>query len=307
MEFYILRSSFFSLFVLLTMLFLGGCGATTPHPSSISKMASQKPFWVEHPEELSAFEAVGMSGVNFQGMHTQRVEAMAQARELLAQRIDSYVKSVETRKTQARDQEMKESYISTTEAITNVLLSGSYQADAYIDERQNFYVLVRIKPTPAIMRLLGEFTPHEKALPPLQTKPFSISALLQRRCYAPSILRQIVTKAPMHDGKPLWFFRPNEYAKGMVSLGIAEKLSDTDFTGQRDAALSLAKAAIAKRIDLQLRSYNQLKRIVVHEELGEELSWEIATHTQARIEDVEIEDIWMSPQTCELYLLTTKK
>lgn len=307
MEFYTLRSRVFPLFTIVVALFLAGCGATTPHPASTSEASSEKPFWVKHPEELSAFEAVGMSGVNFQGMHTQRAEAMAQARELLAQRIDSYVKSVETQRTQARNGQMKKSYISTTEAISNVLLSGSYQADAYIDERENLYVLVRVKPTPAILRLLGESAPHERALPPLQTKPFEISALLQRRCYAPSILRQITTKAPMHDGKPAWFFRPNENIQGMASIGIAEKISDTDFVGQRNSAFILAKTAIAKRIAMQLHSYNQLKQIVVHDERGEELVWELTTHTQAKVDNIVVKDSWMSPQTCELYLLVGEK
>lgn len=266
------------------------------------------PYWVKEPEKLSPFEAIGMSPVNFQGMYIQRSEAITQAREKLSQRIHAYVKSVEEKKLRAYNSQVQKSYKSTTEVITKLLLNDSYQADAYIDPNNTLYVLVRVKSTSQLKKILGnEFTPKVNYLSSLKTSHFSIEPLLERRCYNENILRQLITKYPMYHNKPIWFYRPNYKNKYIADIGIAEQVSDTEFIKQKDMAEMLAKSSIAKRMNTQINSYNRFQKVVLHNELGETFDWYIKTQSRTKVDDVTIKDIWMNPVNCELYIWAIKK
>ncbi len=295
----------------LLIFFLNAC-EKTPTPPSINNTSHfheiKTPYWMQESQKLTPFEAVGMSPVNFQGMHVQRTEAITHAREILAQRIHSYISSVEEKKLKVSGSIIQKSYSSITKAITEVLLHNSYQADAYIDEKNTLFVLVRVKLSPEIQKILGGFkTIKEQHLPSLKTKYFRIEPLLKRRCYAKSILLQIQTKYPMYHKKPIWFYRPNYDSKNITGIGIAEQVSSTNFILQKNTAEMLAKLSIVKRVHTFINSYNKFQKIVLHDEVGKIFDWRTETKSADKMDNVAVKDIWMSPVTCELYIWSSEK
>ena len=307
----ILKSKIVVISVFFLIFFLNACEKTptTPSINNTSQLHEIKaPYWIQEPQKLTSFEAVGMSPVNFQGMHVQRTEAITHAREILAQRIHSYIGSVEKKKLKVSGSIMQKSYLSITEAITEVLLHNSYQADAYTDKKNNLFVLVRVKFSPEIQKILGDYkTIKERQLTSLRTKHFSIEPLLKKRCYSKSVLLQIQTKSPMYHEKPIWFYRPNYDSKNITGIGIAEQVSSTNFISQKNTAEMLAKLSIVKRVHTFINSYNKFQKIVLHDKVGKIFDWRTETKSADKVDNVVVKDIWMSPVTCELYIWSSEK
>lgn len=293
------------LFFVFIVFLLNGCVPSSPSVEHSTKKSQQNkaPFWITHPELLTPFEAVGKAKSSFAGMHMQQIEATNKAREILAQRIKSYIKVMEEQDLFANDEQLKKRYVSSTEVMTDVMLQYTYQADAYIDERDTLYVLIRIEHSPELDMIFNHLQQtQEKPLEPLHSSPFSIEPLLHRRCYPPAILQQIKTKAAMFNNYPVWFYRPSP--KG--SIGIAEKTSGATLASQKKAAITFAKSVMQRKTDLQMNSYYKLQKVLMHDEVSKDIHWNLSAKSSGTVHDVVISDIWMDPKQCDLYIWMIK-
>jgi len=294
MECFIVRGkSFYFVFLLI---FFSACTQTELKPPYKTKQTYQKPLWLTNPKLLTAFQAVGFSPPNFQGMQIQRTQAMAKAREILSQRISCKIISYLKNKVQTNKKSSKKNYASDITSISKHLLQNSYQADAYLDERGNLYLLMQINKGIDTKNILSN----------LETTPFSIKPLLARRCYAKETLLKIQTKAPMYHDKPLWFYRPNKDANTIRGIGIAEKVQNSTLDSQKKVATTLAKLTLAQRKNLRINSIDNLSTVVSHDELEQIEDWHTRTKTRSKITNVRLLDLWMDPQQCELYVLVKK-
>ena len=287
----------FFLSCLLIFLVLG-CAKPKPEKSFA-------PQWVTDFESLNSFQAVGFSMPNFQGMHLQKMEAMIKARSLLGEKITSFITIEYYRRVENNANYHKEYDSSQATNISKLILANSYQKDAYFDKNANLYILLEIENTPELQKILGTKINFNVQLLKLKTYLYTQDALLKRRCYSQEILKTIKTKYPLYNGYPIWFFRPNiENKHG--TIGIAEKLEDSSLESQKKVSLTLAKIALAKRNQIQIKSLYELSTILIHNEEVLNAVNKIVTNSQSNIKTVTIKDIWMDPNQCELYTWISK-
>jgi hypothetical protein len=270
-----------------------GCAKPKPHYNT-------PPEWLNNPDKLTSFEAVGSAKPNFQGMHIQRMEAILKARTILAQKITSYITYRYYQNLKTSSNRFKKYDYSVVTNISKLLLQNSYQKDAYIDKDSTLYVLVEVKNSPKLASILKENIQTGIKPQKLKTYKYSADELLKRRCYDKKTLLNIKTKYPLFMGKPIWFYRPN--MEGSGEIGIAEQYENSSFESQKEVALTIAKAQLAKRKKLQIDSLYRLSSIFLHNEMGEEDMEKIQTRSRANIKNILLKDIWIDPKQCEVYV-----
>ncbi|MCW8895239.1 MAG: LPP20 family lipoprotein [Sulfurimonas sp.] len=286
---------------LLIFLFTG-CSLTV-QPEV--KQNEQLPTWVNSFEPL---RAVGSSEVNFQGIYSQRLEAMNKARNDLAHNLRSYITSVFDSESKTQGEKISNKSSDKVTALSEIFLNESYQVDAYFDKNARLYVLVESSKE-KIDRLIGNTKAkktHKTALSVLKTRPFDKDELMKSRCYAPNILKTITTKSSLYQNKPVWFFRPNQNGV-MGSVGIAEKEEKRTFEEQKRVALSLAKASLEKRLKTQIISEHEVLKIVNGDTSGEIFETSSVVKSASKVQPSVEKDIWLDPYSCELYVWSVAK
>lgn len=273
------------LFLFLGFLLLG-CNKT-PSP----KKESSLPAWVNTPSQT---QSVGSSVPNFQGTYMQHTNAVNMAKSDIAHTVKSKISSM------LQDESLVTSSLAAKkskdkiEALSNIVMSHSYQADAYFDNDGKLFVLLE-----------GGWSSVGKKsalLPELSTRPFDKQELVQSRCYAPAVLESIHTKSSLFQDKPVWFFRPKLSSRDGV-VGIAEKEEKMTFEQQKRVAVALAQASLARDRALQVKSQNELLKVVdgdVHGQVYE--SFMMTKSASAKVDELRIIDIWLDPKSCELFV-----
>ena len=261
--------------------------ACSPGPS---KQDNEKPYWLKSQNSLDSFYAVGSASVNFQGMYMQRNEAVNKAKAELAHSIESYITSKYKNSSNVSTNHKSFKSIEKIQALSKAFLHNSYQVDAYLDEDRILYVLVK-----------NPKTKQKLNLRPLKKEKYDNTDLIQSRCYSKDVLKSIKTKYPLHNSKPIWFYRPNENSK-LATIGIAEKEEYVSFAQQQRVAYSLAKSALSKRQRTQMRSEDAILSVLSGEMSGSTFESSSIVKSATRVKPSHIEDIWMNPKSCELYL-----
>lgn len=284
----------------LLIFFFAGCA-----PEIEKKQQEQLPLWLSKHD---SFHAVGSSKVNFQGIYTQRLEAINKAKSDLSHRVESYISSVYQKESKTNGNSISTRIQNKVKSISNVFLKESYQVDAYIDAQRRLYVLVGISKA-KVYNLFGDktqLTSSKTHLPTLKTRPFDKKELMQSKCYSKNILETIDTKSDLYQNMPIWFFRPNQ--DGVVgSVGIAEKERGRSYTKQKSAAFILAKSAISKRQKTEISSEYELYKILHGTVSGENFETSSIVRSATKVQEVVQKDIWLDPKSCELYVWAIKK
>jgi len=284
-----------SLLFFVSLIFVSGCMQPTIKNEGQTQNV-KKPLWLKNQDSLDNFSAVGFSRPNFQGMHIQHAEALNKARELLSQKISSYITLVYKNEDKTSKKSVSKNYHSSITNTSKLLLQNTHQEDAYIDEYDNLYVLVVV-----------DKLSHSNFNLPLQlVEDFSITPLLERRCYSRETLLQIQTKSSMYKGKPIWFYRPDVNTQSIGSIGIAERIQTSTFISQKKVAVSLAKLALMQRLQLKMNSSDKFSTTVIHDELSQIEKWKTNITTSSKINKIKILDLWMDPKQCELYIWISK-
>ncbi|MBE0514140.1 hypothetical protein [Sulfurimonas sp.] len=283
----------YKIFLLFLLYALSGC---TPEPKP--KEHEELPSWVS---EHSLTQAVGSSEANFQGIYTQRAAALNEAKSSLAHNIRSYIASSLQSHSKVGNSEISNKYKDKIVALSELFLSDAHQVDAFFDSQRRLYILVESLQE-SIDRVVGlDVQKKRTSLPLLRTRPFEKEELIESRCYQKELLESINTKSELFQNKPVWFFRPNQ--SGVLgSVGIAEKEEGRTLEEQKKVALSLAKSALIKEKKMQMKSRHELLKIV-NDELNAEIFDSSAVIRSAdKSTPVEVKDIWLDPQSCELYV-----
>ncbi|MBW6489456.1 hypothetical protein [Sulfurimonas sp.] len=287
--------------LVIFVYFFTGC--TSPKEPNISQ-AEELPSWVNNPPEL---HAVGSSGVNFQGIYTQHLEAINKAKGDLAHNIKSYITSEFEMESKSTKKSSSTKVYDKVNAFSELFLNESYQVDAYIDSKKRLYVLMGSSKE-RISNLLGIKAQNSSniALTALKTEPFLKEILMQSRCYSKDILKGIDTESRLYQNKPVWFFRPN-YNGVVGSVGIAEKEEGVTFLKQKSAAFALAKSALAKRVQSQIASEHEALKITYNDTSGKIFESSLIIRSEMRLDGVVQRDLWLDPKSCELYIWAVKK
>ncbi len=261
--------------------------ACTPSPS---KQGTEKPYWLKNQNLLDSFYAVGSAPVNFQGMYMQRNEAINKAKAELSHSIESFITSIYKNSSNVSTNHKSFQSVEKVRALSKSFLHNSYQVDAYFDDDRNLYVLIK-----------NPKSKQKLKLRPLKKEKFDDTKLMQSRCYSNDVLKSVRTKYPMHNSKPIWFYRPNENAK-LASIGIAEKEEYISFAQQQRVAYSLAKSALSKRQRTHMRSEDEILSVLSGEISGGVFESSSIVKSATRVKPSHIEDVWLNPNNCELYL-----
>ena len=287
---------------ILIILLFSGCIQPAPAPEKPAAEKETLPAWVSNPQSGGMLRAVGSSPVNFQGVYTQRLQAMADARDKLSHIIKVYITSVFESELESRGEKLTQKSIKNITELSNILMKESYQVDAYVANDGRLYVLVEasddtVKPLQKI---------RTQPLRKLETTRYDPALLQQSRCYGIDTLKSINTASRLYRGRPVWFYRPNQNG-AIGSIGIAEKEEGSDYLRQKRAAVSLARSDLAKRMRLKIDSSHKMTKILQHDEIGTLLDKELHTKSVSKILHTDIKDIWMDPKSCELYVWMVKK
>ncbi|MDA7817971.1 hypothetical protein N9A28_07260 [Sulfurimonas sp.] len=281
-------SNIYSLLLLTIVYTFTGCTATV---SPKVKTPEDLPSWVN---TLDTAYAVGSSPVNFQGIYTQHISAVNQAKNDLAHNIKSYITSSFENNLKTSEKTLTKKQYSKITTLSDTLLSESYQLDAYFTKDRRLYVLIHSPQAQKVMK-------DALILPTFKTTAFDKSILMKSRCYSPTVLETINTKSDLYQNKPIWFFRPNQNQM-YGSVGIAEKEEGMSFEEQKEIATFLAKSSLAKRKKVKLNSEYESLSILNNNTTGNLFERSSITKSESNVEDSDIKDIWLDPKSCELYI-----
>lgn len=288
----------YKFFLLSLAYFFAGC-------ASEPKIAEELPLWVKNP---SLTQAVGSSKVNFQGVYTQREEALNQAKSELSHNIKTYITSSLNSSSKVDKTEISNKFSDKIVALSEVFLSDAHQVDAYFDSDRKLYILVESSKE-KIDKILGSTSGanfEKNRLLALKTREFNADELMQSRCYPKDILQTIQTNSALYQNKPVWFFRPNQ--DGVLgAVGIAEKEERQTFLEQKSVALALAKSSLIKEQKMQILSEHELLKIVNDGTSGAIFESSAIIKSAADSTPFEQKDIWLDPKSCELYIWIVKK
>jgi len=138
----------------LALLLIGGCASKEmPEPES-AKLLKNAPVWVKDPDVVCRLSGVGDAAKEIGGVELQKTEAVAKAREMLAQKI-------QTRTTTLMGELLEEMGAEDTpeagtvtgqvaEQLAFQLISGSRQKALWVAPDGSLYVLV-ILDAPEVM------------------------------------------------------------------------------------------------------------------------------------------------------------
>lgn len=272
----------FFLFVFL----LAGCNKSP----SVNK-STVPPKWISNPSQT---QSIGSSVPNFQGVYMQHMNAVNMAKSDIAHNVKSQISSMLQNESFVTSNMATNKSKDKIEALSNVIMSHSYQADAHFDDDGKLFVLLEggwssVGKKPELL--------HE-----ISTRPFDKQELVQSRCYAPAVLESIQTKSSLFQDKPVWFFRPKSISKNGI-VGIAEKEEKMSFEQQKRVATALAQAAALKERMLQVKSKNELLKVVDGDVSGQVYeSFMMTKSASTKVDELNIIDIWLDPKSCELYI-----
>lgn len=295
------------LFLLIPLLFIfTGCSGHTPAPdtreSDISK--ANLPSWVIDPKVPEKIAAIGSCPPHPKGAYMQRTTALANARQSLSMILNSAI--TVTRETMLREQNSQVQNLSSEEinAISDSLLLQSKQEDGFTAQDGTLYVLVSLEKSAITNALIGHRDTTSKVPDSISMKGnlFDLDPLLKSGCYDEKILRSIITKSPMKDAKPLWFYNPSLTGK-MGAIGIAKKQPNTPFQKQKQLAMMLAQADYGKQ--LKTLNHTDISQKTTMKDTGTQEDYASDTNQKSaqNVTGLFIKDMWMDTKTCDLYLL----
>lgn len=204
----------------LSSTFFSGC--STKDIKSQKSLNSKVPNWIKHSNSLAPSFAVGAANKNFQGTYIQYQNAMNNAKASLSHSIKTTIISHLKNNIQTNNGQLTSSTYSKIDDLSNAFLENSYQIDGYIDKNEKLYILL----------YSPELNDMKEKKPLKLSKPHAVAyksqSLFQSKCYTQEVRKSIKTKALIRQGKPEWFFRPNEDGK-IGSIGIAEKIPSQTF------------------------------------------------------------------------------
>ncbi len=130
------------------------------------------------------------------------------------------------------------------------------------------------------------------------TQPFNKKKLKYSKCYDKAILNSLDTQSKMYMGKPLWF-----YSQGLhKSVGIAKKV-DNNFEVQKRRAIIIAQSNLMKKTSTYTLSKIRLIQILKHANEAVLIDSKSIQKSMSKIKKTKLNDIWLDPSSCELYVL----
>jgi hypothetical protein len=268
------------------LFFFGGC--VLSQPSIDTK--SDTPSWAKDDAMLGGNLVVGRAMPTFQGMYMQRQNALFDARRKLSFKIRSIISKDKEQSIEVYNDKIKIESIENINEFSKVILSDITQYDAYISDDNELFILIGL--SNENVKIKSKSSSLVK---------FDKNRLLNSGCYPKSILETIDTKSDIYKGKPLWFYeknRPGVY----TSIGIAEKI-DNDFDAQKSLAITLATTNLVRKIKSHVSSKQKLMKMLKDDEIANLLESSSRYKSNALVKSVELQDIWMDPNSCELYII----
>ena len=105
----------------------------------------------------------------------------------------------------------------------------------------------------------------------------------------------------MKEGKPLWFYEPNQNKK-VGAIGIAKYTKNGSLYSQKRLASILAKADYAKQKKSQVNAYYSKTTKLTGDKVSKQTSSGTRQISTQVIKSVSIKDLWMDPKNCDLYM-----
>ena len=116
---------------------------------------------------------------------------------------------------------------------------------------------------------------------------------------------KVKTKYPLKNGYPIWVYNPN-YGGYLGAVGIAKKLQSGGYPKQKRIAIMVAKANLAKQINLIVNSKVYTEKIRISKKDYEEYKtklYSLSKHSaKAFLKNVVVKDEWIDPKTGDLYV-----
>jgi len=251
----------------------------------VKKKVDLRPYWMYSNFKLDEMCAIGYAKPVFQGVYMQRQNAFSDAKIEIANKINSRVTSKKSTKVVIFDKEINTKSIEESAAFNRLIIQDLYQKDAYIDKEGGLNLLVCAAKRDKYIKN------YKKNL-----KRYSNNLLLQSKCYNKKQLESMHTKALFYKGKPIWFYEPEN-----GTIGIAKQTS-SNFEQQKKTAILLAKSNLIKKI--RSKNISKLKLLQISSNNKSGLLYDISAlqRSNAKIDAIRVEDIWMDPKTCELYV-----
>lgn len=272
-------------------------GCSSPNKEikpTVASLKSEAPSWVKNSYDLPANYAVGYAPVNFQGVYIQRLSALNQARSDLANSIQTHINSLYEQELTSSKAIQDRKAVLKIETLSQTMLNSSFQVDAYFDEKKGLYVLVK---SPEI------FTGNEIPLNPLITEPYSPEDTIRSRCYQEKVLQKIHTYSELYMGRPVWFYRPGRNG----AVGIAEQQDQINFEKQKLLSLNIAKSNLAKRQQTSVRSEQEVLKLLHNDSTGRMMETNSRMQSASKADQTATKDIWIDPNSCELYTWVIKE
>lgn len=130
--------------------------------------------------------------------------------------------------------------------------------------------------------------------------------LLNSMCYSKSILNKIDTKAKLYKYYPLWFFDSNLDGK-IGGVGIAKYIKNRSYSSQKKLALILAKNDLSKSLKSNVKVKNILSKELKNKNIKKEFKTFSTQKSSNLIKRVVLEDIYINPKTCDLFVWVIRK
>lgn len=148
----------------------------------------------------------------------------------------------------------------------------------------------------------SEKRPEELSLPDYSIKKITISQ--ENKITQQKELR-IKTRYPLKNSYPVWVYNPN-YGGYLGAVGIAKKLQKGGYPQQKKIAIMIAKANLAKQINLIVNSEVYTEKIRISKKDYEEYKtklYSLSKHNaKAFLKNVIVKDEWIDPKTGDLYV-----
>lgn len=150
----------------------------------------------------------------------------------------------------------------------------------------------------------------EEPKPVVKEEPVVNNFVPKRNVKIGSSMRP-VTKYPIENGYPVWFFTPNMDGY-LGSVGVAGKQARGGISAQKRVAAALAQADLAKQIKVVVNAELTVEQTKVEASTVQYYRSKLSTLSRQKAEeylkDFEIHDEWIDPNSNEYYVwLVLKK
>ncbi len=217
---------------------------------------------------------------------------MHDAKDNLSYKINSLITSKSETDLNILNETISLKSVKNIQALSEIALRQTTQYDIYIDEDKNLYILIGLRDQKSL------------ATKKIELYDFDMSELLDSGCYPKETVQDIKTTSYMYKEKPLWFYEP--YIKNHhTAIGIAPKL-DNNYERQKRGAVLQAKMNLIRDMSSHIKSKQSLMQLLKHDESATVLQESGIHKSRGVIKGVEVKDIWMDPDTCELYIYSIK-